>query len=205
MCQEESREWKKSCNVFRCIFDCNVYCFNLFFTRNCIPEPKLSRESDIIIVVVVFLFVERLYGYARLYTEQCILEGAWGAFEWTKTVREEQTNWKVDTSKNTLCVCVDLCERLNGKSFCVKSFVRFVKQLWKFRYSSDERLQFSPDFLLHVCVNARTNCAQIKQRTTSVVSIWNFKNRCWGCVLENWLDFVLSNDIVHTNTCRTHM
>lgn len=77
-----------------------------------------------------------------------------------------------------VCVCVDLCERLNGKSFCVKSFVRFVKQLWKFRYSSDERLQFSPDFLLHVCVNARTNCAQIKQRTTSVVSIWNFKNRC---------------------------
>lgn len=52
--------------------------------------------------------------------------------------------------KYFVCVCVDLCERLNGKSFCVKSFVRFVKQLWKFRYSSDERLQFSPDFLLHV-------------------------------------------------------
>lgn len=118
--------------------------FQFVFHPKLYTWTKITRESDIIIVVVVFLFVERLY------TEQCILEGAWGAFEWTKTVREEQTNWKVDTSKNTLCVCVDLCERLNGKSFCVKSFVRFVKQLWKFRYSSDERLQFSPDFLLHV-------------------------------------------------------
>lgn len=101
---ESGREmWmnEKGSDVFQCTW---LQLFQFVFHLKLCTWTQITWEA----LLLCCFFFRILYGNARdIRSYQCISEVFGSVLKCEKTIREEQTNWKVDTSKDTaLCMFV---------------------------------------------------------------------------------------------------
>lgn len=122
--QEEKCEWMKKEVTYFNVLDCN--CFNLFFTWNCVPEPKLHENHCCYVAFSSEYYMEMQEIYARTSAFRKFLGRCWNVrkqFERNKQIE------KLTLQKILRYVCLWVGEPEKFLCWTVHSFCKTVVEI----------------------------------------------------------------------------